>query len=147
MGEYEKRLCIAKEAISNALGTSIENFRYEVVGSTYIKDNHKSDIDVLVLVKDICLECTGFEGWEYGGSVGMGNDHWMSWKKYTVDGVEVNMLLTTDEQYFYSWLTAAEVCRFLHLQGYDIRTSTVHGIHEIIMDDSTAEVEHLVRNY
>jgi len=154
----EERIDIAKRAISEALGKDIDNFRHEVVGSTYIKGSDKSDVDMLILyptrrTKGYSvnwgagdLDKLWFDGWTYGGSVGMGNDNWMSWKR-TVDGVEVNMLLVDEQPYFDSWLAASEVCRFLHLQGYDIKTGTVHGIHEIIMDDSTAEVENNFRSY
>jgi hypothetical protein len=142
----QDRIAVAKKAISLALGKDIEQLRWDVVGSTYIKDKDSSDVDILVLDESMSLEEQFFEGWAYGGSVGAGNDHWMSWKR-TVDGVEVNMLLVTDKTYFDLWLTAAEVCRFLHLQGCDVKSATVHGIHEIIMDDSTAEEEQLVRDY
>jgi hypothetical protein len=142
----EERITIAKKAISGALDKDIAELRHEIVGSTYIKDNHSSDVDILVLDEAMSLEERSFPGWAYGGSVGMGNDHWMSWKR-NVSGVEVNMLIVTNKEYFNSWLTATEVCRFLHLQGYEIRTASVHGIHEIIMDDGNAEEENKNRNY
>ena len=141
----DERIAIAKKAIMEALGVDVLG-RHEVVGSTYIKDNDKSDVDIIVLDESFDLECMGFPGWAYGGSSGMGNDHWMSWKRQ-VDGVEVNMLLVADKAYFDSWLTATEVCRFLHLQGYNLKSASVHGVHEIIMDDSTAEDEQKVRDY
>lgn len=142
----EERIATAKAAISSALGKPIEAVKYEVVGSTYIKDNDSSDVDILVLDESINLDEKEFEGWEYGGSAGVGNDNWMSWKR-RVNGVEVNMLITSDKAYFGAWLTAAEVCRFLHLQGYDLRSASVHGVHEIIMEDALAEEEHKVRDY
>lgn len=142
----QERIAIARKAISEALGVNIDTYCNDVVGSTYIRDNSASDVDILVLVPNVRLEEEHFDGWAYGGSVGMGNDHWMSWKR-TVDGVEVNMLLVGNRQYYDDWLTAAEVCRFLHLQGYAVNTGTVHGIHEIIMDDSTADAEVRHRNY
>ena len=141
----DERIAIAKKAIMEALGVDVLG-RHEVVGSTYIKDNDKSDVDIIVLDESFDRECMGFPGWAYGGSSGMGNDHWMSWKRQ-VDGVEVNMLLVADKAYFDSWLTATEVCRFLHLQGYNLKSASVHGVHEIIMDDSTAEDEQKVRDY
>lgn len=144
--DNQKRIITAKTAISNALGVDIETLRYEIVGSTYISDKVTSDVDILVFDPSRMLEEELFDGWAYGGSVGIGNDNWMSWKR-TVDGVEVNMLLVTNEAYFNSWLTAAEVCRFLHLQGYNLRSASVHGVHEIIMDDSTADYEHINRQY
>jgi hypothetical protein len=140
------RIEIAKKAIGQALNKDIETLLHEVVGSTYIKDNEKSDVDILVLDEKLSLEELIYPGWEYGGSTDMNGDHWMSWKKI-VDGVEINMLITTKLEYFNSWITAAEVCRFLHLQGYTLRSATVHGIHEIIMDDSDAATENHKRDY
>jgi predicted nucleotidyltransferase len=135
----EERIAVAKKAVCEALGRDVLG-RHEIVGSTYIKDKDSSDVDVLVFDESFHLDEMSFGGWEYGGSNGMGNDHWMSWK-HCVDGVEVNMLLTSRRDYFDAWLTAAEVSRFLHLQGYNLRTATVHGIHEIIMEDTDAESE------
>lgn len=123
----------------------------EVVGSTYIAGKEDRDIDVLLLVKaDRNVEEMGFDGWAYGGSVGEGNDsHWGSWKK-TFEGRDLNMLITTDETYFNAWLTAAEVCRYLHCKTNSyvdgvkpvIREADVRiAIHNIIMDDSTANEE------
>lgn len=143
----KERIAIARKAISDALGVNIDTYRNDVVGSTYIRDNTESDVDILVHTPDIDLDCAVFGAdWEYGGSVGMGNDHWMSWKR-NVDGVDVNMLLVNDRLYYDQWLTAAEVCRFLHLKGHSIPSCDVHGIHEIIMDDSDAETEVLYRSY
>jgi predicted nucleotidyltransferase len=122
----EERIAVAKKAVCEALGRDVLG-RHEIVGSTYIKDKDSSDVDVLVFDESFHLDEMSFGGWEYGGSNGMGNDHWMSWK-HCVDGVEVNMLLTSRRDYFDAWLTAAEVSRFLHLQGYNLRTATVHGI-------------------
>ena len=142
----DERIAIAKKAIMEALGVDVLG-RHEVVGSTYIKDSDQSDVDILVLDEDLFLDELTFPGWAYGGSEGIDPDgHWMSWKR-RVGGVEVNMLLVTDKAYFDSWLTAAEVCRFLHLQGYNLKSASVHGVHEIIMDDSTAEDEQKVRDY
>jgi len=87
-----------------------------------------------------------FSGWLYGGSVGLSGDHWMSWKKH-VDGVEVNMLICKHDKYIEDWLTAAEVCRFLHLRGIKLTAGTRHGIHEIIMDDADADSQVPLRGY
>ena len=120
-----ERIEIAKAAVAEALllneAVTVDPSSMEVVGSTYIKDRADSDVDILVLVKrgELLpdLNTLAFSGWAYGGSVGLGNDSWMSWKR-VVNGVEVNMLLTNRADYFKLWLDAAEVCRFLHLQGY-----------------------------
>lgn len=143
----EQRVLIAKTAISMALGVGIETFKHKVVGSTYISDSETTDVDIIILDESASYGRIGFDGWEYGGSCdGVSSDHWESWKR-TVTGVEVNMIIVTSKAYFDLWIAAAEACRFLHLQGYQIRKATVHGIHEIVMDGGTAEVENLVRTY
>ena len=122
--------------------------RMELVGSTYIKGNG-TDIDVLCLVPEADLDTLGFPGWEYGGSgdpTRMDSGRFGSWK-YDVGGEVVNMLIVTSVEYANAWLTAAEVCRFLHLAGVDLTRGAVHGVHEIIMDDSTADTEIPKRNY
>lgn len=148
----EERIAVARAAVTEALARyNLHEIATHLVGSTYIKDRTDGDVDLLALL-DLGnhqvhgVDCMAFDGWAYGGSVGLGNDHWMSWKKL-VNGVEVNMLLTDRIEYLSSWLTAAEVCRFLHLQGHTIKPATVHGIHEIIMDDSTADAENARRIY
>lgn len=123
----------------------------EIVGSTYIKDSNDRDVDVLVYVPGANLEALAFEGWNYGGSAGLGNSHWMSWKKLIPfapnQNVEVNMLLTNKPEYYVNWLSAAEVCRFLHLRGVELPSGCVHGVHEIIMEGVDAETEAPRRNY
>ena len=131
--------------------------RIETVGSAYISDNDSSDIDVLVLVTGIVdapnemleqddpatmdVDCMCFGGWSYGGSVGEGNEsRWGSWKK-DINGREVNMLITTSQEYFNSWLTATSVCRYLHLKGWLLDKDTIRSVHNIVMDDSIAEDE------
>lgn len=124
--------------------------QFALVGSAFICDRQDSDVDVLVLSTTSPEEAT-FPGWEYGGSgqhahIGDNEDKFGSWKR-TVDGIEVNLLLVADEVYFRRWLDAAEVCRFLHLKGVLLQRGLVHGVHEIIMDDSTAELEIGRRDY
>lgn len=136
---------IAVAAVKDALqGRDIK--RVEVVGSAYISDREDSDVDVLVLIPGFAPPEESFPGWNYGGSDGEGNDEWGSWKAYH-NGVEVNMLITGKQEYFNQWLSAAEVCRFLHLKGYKLSTGAVHGVHEILMEDSTAVEEVKNRNY
>lgn len=142
------RNTIALQAVQDTLA-GLTLSRIEVVGSTYISDRQESDVDVLALVPGFCPNEESFRsfGWAYGGSDGEGNDSWGSWKKTTTEGVEVNMLITGNEGYFDKWLSAAEVCRFLHLKGYALSTGAVHGVHGILMDDSDASTEAKNRNY
>lgn len=155
--EQNTRVALAKAAITQALqqyntedcGKLVipAEASMELVGSTYIADEQTRDVDILVLIPDADLSCIFFSDWQYGGSVGMGNESdWMSWK-CVQNGLEINMLLTNKKTYFNAWLTAAEVCRFLFLKGIKLPSAAVHGIHEIIMDDSTADVEITRRNY
>lgn len=159
-------VAFAKEAVQS-VGWEVVDA--QIVGSTYIADNTKSDVDVLMLVKaptvfndpenpwrcvQHCpdLGCTTIPGWEYGGSHNEGNpDVWESFKRKHEDGTEVNALICTSEEYFSNWLTAAEVCRYLHLaektyfEKYGVGSVWEKGlrigIHNILMDDSTAEDE------
>lgn len=154
----DRRFGIAEAAVLEALGNlhrvpgeSLRSrvLRTDCVGSTYIRDAEDRDVDVLVLIPDQDLDCLRIDqGWAYGGSIdhSMLGDHWASWTK-SVDGVDVNMLLVNDAAYYHQWVTSAEVCRFLHLKGLPINAGTTHGVHEIIMDYSTAEIELPRRNY
>ena len=145
-----QRIAIAKHAVIDAIASHdpfiyIGDSNLHIVGSTYIKDKQTSDVDVLVGVP-FDQDGVAFPGWEYGGSVGIGNSHWSSWKR-TVDGVEVNMLLCDSHEYIDKWLTAADVCRMLHLSGANLRTGQVHGIHEVIMEDADPELIAVVYDY
>lgn len=144
--EFDIRLDAAKQVVANLMlqyGHSVD--RMDVVGSSYIVDRTDSDIDVLVLLNQracMGLEQLVFDGWGYGGSVGVDADgKWMSWKKHTLEAGEVNILVTYDETYFHAWMTSAEVCRYLHLRGIVVPREERVAIHNIIMDDSTAEYE------
>ena len=111
----------------------------DIVGSTYISDKELSDVDVLVYAKGFDVNEHGLSGWEFGGSVGLGNDDWASWKRmHYLDGawVEVNLLLTGDKELYNQWVTAADVCRFLHLSGVQLTRGQVHGVHSLIMHES-----------
>lgn len=146
----QQRIATAKHAVIDAIAgldqfIDLDDLNLHIVGSTYIVDKQTSDVDVLVGVP-IDPDCVGFHGWEYGGSVGVGNSHWGSWK-CTVDGVEVNMLLCASQEYIDKWLTAAYVCRMLHLSGAKLRTGQVHGIHEVIMEDADPELVAVVYDY
>jgi hypothetical protein len=137
--QYKDHIAYALKAVSDE---GYEVLRHDIVGSTYIADNHESDLDILVLVKkweDVSCMC--FDGWAYGGSVGEGDDDkWGSWKKF-YNGKDVNLLVTDSQEYFSNWLLAAEVCRFVSLMSKDIEPSLRLGIHNIIMDDSDASLE------
>lgn len=143
--EFDIRIHAAKRVVATLLiqhGLEVE--RMDVVGSSYITDRTDSDIDVLVLLKTTpcsSLDQLAFNGWDYGGSVGVEGDKWMSWKKHTLEAGDVNLLATYDEEYFNAWLTSAEVCRYLHLRGIVVPRAERVAIHNIIMDDSTAEYE------
>lgn len=151
------RITLAKSAVTQALNSYNHEAHgkliippesaMEIVGSTYIADETTRDVDILVLIPGVILEDLFFSDWQYGGSSGMGNESdWMSWKSLR-NGVEINMLITNKKEYFSAWLTAAEVCRFLFLKGIKLPSALVHGVHAIIMDDSTADTEYTNRNY
>lgn len=143
--DFDIRLDAAKTVVANLLKQYDHSVdRMDVVGSSYITDRTDSDIDVLVLLKTTPCSSLGrlaFDGWQYGGSVGVSDDNWMSWNRHTLEAGEVNMLLTYDETYYNAWLTSAEVCRYLHLRGIVVPRAERVSIHNIIMDDSTAEYE------
>lgn len=137
MTRYHTASAAVKAALDDA---GIKARQTSFVGSSYITDRTDGDVDVLCLINRDPNDI-GFDGWLYGGSVHEGGDQWGSWKR-TVDGVEVNMLLTQDLTYFMAWCTAAEVCRYLHLSGVTVPRVQRIGIHNIVMDDSDAESEH-----
>lgn len=146
-----ERIGIAKRAVRAALQNVFPHLedkpiRMEVVGSTYISERTDSDVDVLVCVPFV-VDTAHFPGWVSGGSASdSGNGNFQSWKRVE-DGVLVNLLGCSSMEYINSWLTAAEVCRFLHIRGIPLDTGAVHGVHEIVMDDSTAVVEQIRRDY
>lgn len=107
-----------------------------IVGSTYIQ-GEGSDIDCLFLWEKVDVQCIGFPGWDYGGSIGEGNEsNWGSWKKGNI-----NLLVTSSKESYNAWLTSAEVCRFLSLRKIGLTRDERVAIHNIVMDDSTAEGE------
>lgn len=154
MNDARKR--IAKDAVRVALSGidyAPANDQIEIVGSAYIRDCETSDVDVLVYIPkawfdahSTSLEILHFPGWMYGGSDGACGSQWESFTQ-TVQGVEVNMLITNSYEYFVDWCNAAEVCRFLHLKGITLPTALVHGVHEIVMEGASAEDEVLRRDY
>lgn len=141
------RIGEAKDKVRDALRREgLTAQRMELVGSSYITDKTDSDLDILCYVPISTYQpsvgCMQFTGWAYGGSVGEGGeDTWGSWKHYFPGIGEVNILVTTDETYFNAWLTSAEVCRYLHLRGIVVPRAERVSIHNIIMDDSTADYE------
>jgi len=147
------KIAIAKAAalvalgqLRNGLTCSLDANDLTIIGTTYILGDG-ADVDVLAYVPGFSQYEHGFDYWEYGGSgPEHTNDTFGSWKR-TVDGVVVNLIITGDKDYHDAWITSAEVCRFLHLQGVQITAGTRHGIHEIIMDDASADEEVKHRGY
>lgn len=139
----------------------------EHVGSRYITGGYGNDFDVLILIEKpefqngIGMHVFGDESWKYDGShpciePHCGDDRWGSWKK-AVDGEFVNIIITEDEGWYWNFIKSAEVCRFIHLMSYakeagindevmgraPFRTACHerelrYGIHNILMEDSTA---------
>lgn len=150
MNNLQFRNWVAHGAAYGALAranASIEEVA--IVGTAYIEDKDSTDVDILVHLRPGGFSAKGLylEGWSYSGSNSAHtNDRFASFKR-VVMGVSVNLLVTDDARYFMDWVTAAEVCRFLHVMGVPIPAGVRHGIHEIIMDDSTAEQEAPSRNY
>ena len=142
--ELDARIKLAQEAVADAIRVEGHTLvKTDLVGSTYITDKRDSDLDILCLVKSITdVDSMAFGGWAYGGSVGEGSDGvWGSWKKHISGAGEVNMLIVTDESYFNAWLTSAEVCRYLYLRGIVVPRVDRVSIHNIIMDDCSADIE------
>lgn len=139
----EERCKVALETVADAVRGMIPDFRIEthlsIVGSTYYANKETSDVDVLVHYSANVLNLV-FDDWEYGGSSPLAGDSWCSWKTM-VKGVEINMLLAEDIGYTHKWLTAAEVCKYLHLRKFQLTKGDVAAIHEIIMDDGNANTE------
>ena len=134
------------KVVINGIGLEIEAL--EIVGSTFISDKTTSDVDVLVRCKNFDKDEITLRGWEYGGSVGLGNDDWASWKRtFYVMGtkIEVNLLVTASVGLYHDWLTAADVCRFLHLAGVHLTRGQVHGVHSLIMNETDLDADTLKR--
>lgn len=115
-----------------------------VIGSSYISDRTSSDVDVLFLVEDmqqIGPDAIEPEGWTVGGSGGGTMGGWLSFKKTLPDGLVINALMTDSREYLDAWIISARVCRFIHLMGVELPNSVVHGIHGVIMDGSSPDVE------
>ena len=106
--------------------------RIELVGSTYIY-GQGNDIDILVLLDSngVGVDELRLPGWVYGGSTPKSGDGWCSWKQG-----DINLLVTEDQTYFNSWVTAAEVCKYLFLKrGVVLDKPDRIAVHAIIMDD------------
>lgn len=122
-----------------------------LVGSCAINEYRPgdSDIDILVyhpgLTEETLARLGPIDGWDYGGSTGAAGDH--SWASYTqrVQGIPVNMIFVTDHDYMTRWCMAVEVCKFLKMRGVALKKSDIHGVHQIIMDDTSAITEHATR--
>jgi hypothetical protein len=140
MKELDIRIEAAKVRCTQALASEgMRAHDMAVVGSTYIECKNTSDIDVLCLVhnREFGPDVSGmsFYGWEYGGSVGEGNDDdWGSWKRTFSDAGEVNMLVTSSVDVFKGWVDAAEVCKLLATCGIVVSRAVKCGIHDILME-------------
>jgi hypothetical protein len=146
--EEELKWCNIAKAAVEAEGFDVKR-EPVVVGSSYISDSTTSDIDVLVWVDKREFQSSiggySFSGtsWTYGGSfpgLDAGGNHWGSWKKW-VDGEEVNLLVTDDEEWYWNFVAAAKVCRYLFLKGIVQEKNVRHGIHNILMEDSMPDDE------
>ena len=105
------------------------------------------DIDVLVLVQVLGnndIHALEIEGWEYGGSIpGEGwGDNWISLKKK-----DINLLVTSDKEYYDKWITSAEVCKYLQDSGVILTKQQRVSVHSVIMDDCTANGETKGKDY
>jgi hypothetical protein len=121
----------------NDLGIALVD--WALVGSTFIIGKGE-DIDILMQVTG-GIEAVNYSdnGLARGGSECLfEHDRWVSLK----DANGTNFLLTTSRPYYEAWCTSAEVCRLLHLQGVSIPKDLRVAIHNVVMDDSTAEEEH-----
>ena len=124
----------------------VKPLSFDLVGSMYIVGEGQ-DIDVLVLVQVLGnndIQALEIEGWEYGGSIpGEGcGDNWISLKKK-----DINLLVTSDKEYYDKWITAAEVCKYLQDSGVILTKQQRVSVHSIIMDDSAANVETKGKDY
>lgn len=154
--ELDVLIALAEDTVE-AEGFEVE--RVELVGSTYITGAGQ-DVDILVLVekqefRGIGSDSFEDESWQYGGyEIEMeggpcAGSHWGSWKK-TIAGKVVNLLVTDNEEWFGNFIKAADICYLLHkmskppVEGMKpmVMEETVrYAIHNILMDDSTADVE------
>lgn len=146
---FDRFLKVVREAI----GTSEWATSDAVVGSSYIHQEIRNDVDILVLspfrrsLRDVFTS----SGWVEGGSQDLTlNTCWVSMKKlYDDEGkaVVINVIIVENEDYFNKWVRAAEACRFLVSMGVPLKRGQTHGVHAIIMDDCDAEGELPLRNY
>lgn len=104
-----------------------------LVGSTYIVGEGK-DIDLLAFAEDrdaieTALQVRGYVR-EGGESYNPQEDEFVSMRKD-----EFNVILTSDREFFASWVQAAEVCKYLKLADKEQRVM----VHRIIVDGWSAE--------
>lgn len=112
---------------------------YDMVGSTYIEDKLTNDVDVLLLVPTSpAISWNSLYNWRFGGSGDHGDPRFQSLKR-TIDGVEVNLLVTNDKLFFDNWTKAARVCFLLHQDDGVIEKRNRISIHDIIMGEWEGE--------
>jgi hypothetical protein len=146
------------DAAREAVGITSFATKFAMVGSSYIHQQLRADVDILVLspfrrgLRDILVG----DGWEEGGSQDLSlHTCWVSLKKeLTVnhqDGIPdilvFNIIVVEDEAYFDDWVRAAEACRFLVESGVRLTRGQTHGVHAVIMDGRAAEEEVTHRIY
>lgn len=131
---YDHRVEEVKEDLK---ARGIVVFAGWMVGSTYICGAGE-DLDVLVRVDDLNCAIELLPDYDREGEDGEypEDDHWVSLRKDNL-----NLLLTDSHDLYMKWLTAAEVCKYLHQrQGtpYSPKDERI-AVHRIIMDGDTTE--------
>lgn len=144
---------LKKQALEELLKVfpNIDKNDYKFIGSTYIFNRLGNDIDIVAFSKNHNYIDFVKNDFEFGGSFRYASpekvdidDSWHSWKK-PLGNTFVNIILTTDKEYFKKWITACEVCKYIVMSGGHIEKHVVHGIHAIIMDNSSVENELSIR--
>lgn len=126
----ETGIPLVNEVISELLEYKIEVLDHHIGGSTYIT-GEGNDIDVIVLsgasitavhnVLEDMWELCGEESYE---SQGM-------FVAYRVG--YVNVIIVDDKVYYDNWISARDVCVYLHARGLSDRATRV-AIHQIVVD-------------
>lgn len=126
----ETGIPLVNEVLAELLEYKIEVLGHHIGGSTYIT-GEGNDIDVIVLsgasitavhnvLKDVWELC-GEESYE---SQGM-------FVAYRVG--DVNVIIVDDTVYYDNWISARNVCVYLHARGLSDRATRV-AIHQIVVD-------------
>lgn len=118
----------------NDLMPSIGGIRRSLVGSSYILGSGK-DVDMLILVRDMSEAGRYLHAAEWvaeSEKYDLSKNKFMSYRNY-----EDNCLITSDDEFFWLFCTAAEVCRYLAEKGVEqVKDRAVRvAIHAIIRDE------------